>query len=940
MKSANMASAINALTITDEILESQVLRAEEEGNSLYFIQKRIPAWLTPNVGRLLKVKRVVGKELRLVAKLASRQELGLHHRDSKTSNHVRSPKLKTTTSSKLFAWKFDNSDESVVDGLYLTRSWLECMNDGIKRFGLFPIEKQLCFYLKVRSWPRRKFKTFAKYSTAWPMARYLKNETPEKPPGFPCNPLVVTGSVRKFLWNRINGHHTLSVLKTALGMLQGVKRGANVVQESEIFSAMVKHKATLSSPPPDTYDPVSDFQGLISRTLSGFKPPEKPKRVSLEASTSASFLSQRSEGGAREHILRFLRRKYGHEACYPILEEDDENVAQEKRFYNLFLREYNDYELLQMVEVSPGVVVEYRGTHVPDFDTLVEHANNSHTNVRVCAVLEPLKVRLISKGCSLRYYVSKFFQKGMWENLQSFPCFSPTGRPIDKIDLHDLLAREKILGAKIGRDLSKEFDKWVSGDYTGATDHVDIRMTMAIFEEMIAKSDYNDTLKEVLRSVIGPQGLYYPPVENPDDPDDFPTNGVDGPLSPVMQQNGQLMGSTLSFPILCYINLMSYQMALEEYLNEELDPKDLPVLINGDDILFKTNDDFYEVWKKWVARVGFHLSLGKNYIHKNIFTINSECYSYNRKSNSFSRHEFLNCGLLIGTSNKTGRRNVRNLPLWDLFNKTLEGSQDQSRAKRRFLHYHIDKIKYYTRMGRRPGFFNLFLPTLRGGLGFKLWDSPEKCDIKVTRTQRKFATLLDDEFCESVRENDVPKGLALGLVSKKEHVKNIKLPTKWWHPVLESQPAIGPLEENVFAYRTPIWRMPALTSSYDIDNHDYRVRKPDKLYAGMKVKGIEKYKKYLEIDGETKVFHSIPELEGDEIFQWGRRLCRRRINQRKSEMIDETTGKFTSEGISGLASLTINNTAMGFMDLNGPKRWNKRKGGNPDTSHWRIFSED
>jgi hypothetical protein len=57
-------------------------------------------------------------------------------------------------------------------------------------------------------------------------------------------------------------------------------------------------------------------------------------------------------------------------------------------------------------------------------------------------------------------------------------------------------------------------------------------------------------------------------------------------------------------------------------------------------------------------------------------------------------------------------------------------------------------------------------------------------------------------------------------------------------------------------------------------------------------------------------------------------------------MIDEITGKFTSEGISGLASLTINNTAMGFMDLNGPKRWNKRKGGNPDTSHWRIFSED
>ena len=66
--------------------------------------------------------------------------------------------------------------------------------------------------------------------------------------------------------------------------------------------------------------------------------------------------------------------------------------------------------------------------------------------------------------------------------------------------------------------------------------------------------------------------------------------------------NGQLMGSPLSFPILCTINFVAYKTALRRYVKAKggdwTKCSNLPVRVNGDDILFKANLDFYEnYWK-------------------------------------------------------------------------------------------------------------------------------------------------------------------------------------------------------------------------------------------------------------------------------------------------------------------------------------------------------
>ena len=171
------------------------------------------------------------------------------------------------------------------------------------------------------------------------------------------------------------------------------------------------------------------------------------------------------------------------------------------------------------------------------------------------------------------------------------------------------------------------------------------------------------------------------------------------------------MGSTLSFPILCIINLCCYWAALEEYLGKQVSLQDLPVLINGDDILFRCNKEFYSLWQDYITEVGFQLSLGKNYTHKSFFTINSIGY-YHRVINGkddICEIPYLNVGLLTGQS-KLNKRQEDLKPLDQNYNIVLSGALNKLRAHQRFLHYNKTSIGDLTKKGN----FSLFLSPCLG----------------------------------------------------------------------------------------------------------------------------------------------------------------------------------------------------------------------------------
>eukprot|EP00481_Brizalina_sp_1-RS-2013_P001179 TRINITY_DN27_c0_g1_i4.p1 TRINITY_DN27_c0_g1~~TRINITY_DN27_c0_g1_i4.p1 ORF type:complete len:305 (+),score=34.69 TRINITY_DN27_c0_g1_i4:830-1744(+) len=146
---------------------------------------------------------------------------------------------------------------------------------------------------------------------------------------------------------------------------------------------------------------------------------------------------------------------------------------------------------------------------------------------------------------------------------------------------------------------SSEGDVWISGDYSAATDSFSIEGSKALLEGILESIDHEPTKRWAMKE-ISPHLLVYPQNTG---------------LTPVLQKSGQLMGSLLSFPLLCLLNDCTAKFS-------GLTPDQY--LINGDDILMRTSPGTYPIWKEKVANFGLDLSAGKNYIHPIYGTVNSQ----------------------------------------------------------------------------------------------------------------------------------------------------------------------------------------------------------------------------------------------------------------------------------------------------------------------------
>jgi len=207
--------------------------------------------------------------------------------------------------------------------------------------------------------------------------------------------------------------------------------------------------------------------------------------------------------------------------------------------------------------------------------------------VRVEPVREPLKVRTITAGMGETFCL-KPFQRAMWLALGVEPQFCLT-HGTNRLET----AVERIYNK------SESDDVWISGDYSAATDSFSIEASKALLKGILESIDHEPTKRWAMKE-ISPHLLVYPKNSG---------------LEPVLQKSGQLMGSLLSFPLLCLLNdctAKSIGLSPEKYL------------INGDDILMRTKASDYPIWKERVQDFGLSLSLGKNYIHKRYGTVNSQ----------------------------------------------------------------------------------------------------------------------------------------------------------------------------------------------------------------------------------------------------------------------------------------------------------------------------
>lgn len=350
---------------------------------------------------------------------------------------------------------------------------------------------------------------------------------------------------------------------------------------------------------------------------------------------------------------------------------------------------------------------------VEDFFRDLESTVLSTQNiVEPVALPEPLKVRVITKGPVTRYFLGKFIQKFTWSVMKEHPTFKVIGTPLT----------EELLEERLG--LLSEGEVYQSADYKSATDylHPDLSATAAF--EIGAAMGWGDHWLQMY--VDGLTNSYL----------------CDGRP----QRWGQLMGSPLSFPILCLVNAALNRFFLELSSGKALSLRECPMLINGDDVAMKMKLDRYENWKRMVTDGGLVPSIGKNYVSSHFVIMNSTLYESLGESllgrANFQRRPYLNLALICPRIDSKVQKDLRLgavsidpavKDLSQLAHKGLEGLdfEQQDWAMSKFLGW--EEVKKYLKCV--PGRVSWFADKCLGGIGL-----PVTRDDLMTPEQQGYYT--------------------------------------------------------------------------------------------------------------------------------------------------------------------------------------------------------
>lgn len=539
----------------------------------------------------------------------------------------------------------------------------------------------------------------AKYMTLWPMAKYLRNEEPPAADStfHYSGKFWRWAKPRLFSYSRKNTHLWYSFLQS--------KRAALPVSSDIVFENFEKHRRQMEMPDPlregcegsdELLDEVmerlnptlSKLRKILKQELSDFF--RNPGREIHKASESASLESSRKTGGQAGHLRMLI---------------SDGGLRGKEQFFGAS-------ESGHPVRGPFGLLfhdVEECRAHFGELEDLQEVFEREISTfgkvrrlvARVEAVLEPFKVRTISKGESIPYYLAKRVQLVLHGAMRKLSCFRLIGRPLDVPDLSDLVHSSR-------QYLDTTTSQWLSIDYSAATDGLSARLSSEIMKELLGNLYLeNPFLYNMMLSVLAPHKVQYPKVAGKQLPD-------------VDQQNGQLMGSVLSFPVLCLANLGLY-LTVRGRTHEWAPPKALldSVLINGDDMLYIGSVEEWELHKILGKRIGLEMSPGKAYIHPRYANVNSTSVDMDLRIEKSTPWEikFLNVGLLNGQHKVLGKvgseDEVKEHPLSAVIDEVVKGALPGKQADvfKTYCCMHREDLSRETR-GR-----NLFIPKVLGGMG-------------------------------------------------------------------------------------------------------------------------------------------------------------------------------------------------------------------------------
>lgn len=563
-----------------------------------------------------------------------------------------------------------------------------------------------------------------KYVYTYPLAKYLR----ARPPPPPDQPFRPTGGLRGWMRTRLNPDVDATGVNLWFSWFQ-CKRSTLPLSKDIVEQNYDKHLETLTMV--DHGDDATireifretlfvkvlwELRSAITDAFSVSPPLEE-----WMASNNACFEEPRSTRGQQGCLSEEVG--LSHTGGHVELKHGRLEVSS-RRYSNYplaptFLYDMKHYpKVFTKVGVKKDLVHERRYRYGDDEwltleDRVLTTDMSRPLDCAIQAVLEPNKVRIISKGNALPYYSCRPLQKALHSSMKRLAPFRLIGRPFCPTDMIDL--QEKA---------TSDFE-WFSVDYSAATDGLSWKYSGKILRFLL--QDLPKFNKDLALSVLGPHNLYYPP------------KGGRGPCElRGVQQNGQLMGSILSFPILCLANFGVYCLATRETQKEwTLDERMNHVLINGDDMVYS---DLPSSWDNLVSiaqRVGLEMSVGKAYVHRSYANINSTSIILPLHKEGSARTprvvNYLNTGLYFGRHKVQGRS--ENAQSHDSSKEGLVGNLNTILAGARpgrecdllrsFLAYHsnrdgVNVLMNETRVKTYTGDYfnrNLFIPIALGGMG-------------------------------------------------------------------------------------------------------------------------------------------------------------------------------------------------------------------------------
>lgn len=358
-----------------------------------------------------------------------------------------------------------------------------------------------------------------------------------------------------------------------------------------------------------------------------------------------------------------------------------------------------------------------------------EEGNIPSLDVEIVAIPEPGKFRIISKGDGYLYSALQPFQKVL---LESWKVHKSSTMTID------LTSRVQ----EIDRELS-ELPYWCSVDYEAATDLLKKDASLAALGG-IPENIFSDLAFLSMQS----GRAFYP----------------DGTVGNT--DEGQLMGHPLSFPLLCVINLATYRVAIERWVQDDEKDDRRPgiakkmwsrVLVNGDDMLFKCDGSFYPIFLSAAKDMGFKISQGKNYLSPDCCMINSKVFR--RVNGVMKRFGYLNQRLITGRNVKSGEAKATPCQIGKDLSEMVEYCPwAKCSLSAAFSRWRKDFYGSFY----RP---NWFLPVHLGGFGV---DPKHAVKYHVTRSQRELAARFIDSPALALyrlKSLDIPTAKIAGAVA-------------------------------------------------------------------------------------------------------------------------------------------------------------------------------